>query len=317
MTERLAVTDNCLKQKEGWHIIMNIGVSMHRQNIRKKKLVNRIFNIDVLIYLIFIFITFITVIPLLKIFVDSIDATANYGINLWPQKAVLSGYEIIVTTVALYKPFLVSVYVTLVGTFLGLAVSTIAGYVLMQYEMPGRKFLSYMLLFTMIFNGGMVPTYLAMRQYDLINSLWAIILPASLNVYNIVLMRNFFEGIPVSLFDAASIDGCSPVRIFFSVILPLSKAALASIGLMFAVAYWNEYTNFTIYISDSNLRNFQVMLRNLIIEDTSLAAATSAGVYQNTVKSAAIMVAVIPFVILYPFLQKYFVKGINMGAVKE
>jgi putative aldouronate transport system permease protein len=283
----------------------------------KKRKIKDIFNINFLIYIIFIFITLITVVPLLKIFVDSIDATANYGINLWPNKPVISGYKIIVSTVALYKPFFISVYVTLVGTLLGLAVSTIAGYVLMQYEMPGRTFLSYLLLFTMIFHGGMVPTYLAMRDYHLINSLWAIILPASLNVYNTVLMRNFFEGIPNSLFDAASIDGCSPVRIFLSVILPLSKAALASIGLMFAVSYWNEYTNFTIYISDSNLRNFQVMLRNLIIEDTSLAAASSAGVYQNTVKSAAIMVAIIPFMILYPFLQKYFVKGINMGAVKE
>ncbi|WOO37115.1 carbohydrate ABC transporter permease [Anaerocolumna sp. AGMB13020] len=283
----------------------------------KKRNIKNILNINLLIYIIFILITLVTVVPLLKIFVDSIDATANYGINLWPNKPVISGYKIIVSTVALYKPFLVSVYVTLVGTLLGLAVSTIAGYVLMQYEMPGRTFLSYLLLFTMIFHGGMVPTYLAMRDYHLINSLWAIILPASLNVYNTVLMRNFFEGIPNSLFDAASIDGCSPVRIFLSVILPLSKAALASIGLMFAVSYWNEYTNFTIYISDANLRNFQVMLRNLIIEDTSLAAASSAGVYQNTVKSAAIMVAIIPFMILYPFLQKYFVKGINMGAVKE
>ncbi len=283
----------------------------------KKRKIKNILNINLLIYIIFILITLVTVVPLLKIFVDSIDATANYGINLWPNKPVISGYKIIVSTVALYKPFLVSVYVTLVGTLLGLTVSTIAGYVLMQYEMPGRTFLSYLLLFTMIFHGGMVPTYLAMRDYHLINSLWAIILPASLNVYNTVLMRNFFEGIPNSLFDAASIDGCSPVRIFLSVILPLSKAALASIGLMFAVSYWNEYTNFTIYISDANLRNFQVMLRNLIIEDTSLAAASSAGVYQNTVKSAAIMVAIIPFMILYPFLQKYFVKGINMGAVKE
>lgn len=289
----------------------------HNRSYYKKHKVKSIFNINLLIYIIFLFVTLITVIPLLKIFVDSIDATANYGINLWPNKPVLSGYKVIISTVALYKPFFVSVYVTIVGTLLGLAVSTVAGYVLMQYDMPGRAFLSYLLLFTMIFHGGMVPTYLAMRDYHLINSLWAIILPASLNVYNTVLMRNFFEGIPASLFDAAAIDGCSPVRIFLSIIIPLSKAALASIGLMFAVSYWNEYTNFTIYISDSNLRNFQVMLRNLIIEDTSLAAATSAGIYQNTVKSAAIMVAIIPFMILYPFLQKYFVKGINMGAVKE
>jgi putative aldouronate transport system permease protein len=267
--------------------------------------------------LVFTVIVLITIIPILKILVDSIDATASYGMNLWPKKFSLSGYKVILSTVALYRPFLVSVYVTVLGTFIGLTVCTIAGYVLMQFEMPGRTFISYLFLFTMIFNGGLVPTYLAMKDFHLINSLWVIILPASLNVYNIVLMRNFFEGIPHSLFEAAAIDGCSPIRTFFSVVLPLSKAALASIGLMFSVAFWNEYTNFTIYISDSKIQNFQVMLRNLILEDSSLAAATSAGVYQTTVKNAAIIIAIIPFIFLYPKLQKHFVKGINMGAVKE
>ncbi|MFV0342444.1 MAG: carbohydrate ABC transporter permease [Anaerocolumna sp.] len=266
---------------------------------------------------IFLIIVIVTIIPILKIFVDSIDATASYGINLWPKNPTFSGYKVILSTVALYKPFLISVLVTVAGTLFGLIISTFAGYVLMQFEMPGRTFLSYMLLFTMIFQGGMVPTYLAMRDYNLLNTLWAVILPATLNVYNTVLMRNFFEGIPSSLFEAAAIDGCSPIKTFVSVVLPLSKAALASIGLMFAVAFWNEYTPFTLYISNSKLMNFQVMLRNLILEDSSLAAATSAGVYQTTVKNAAIIIAIIPFVFLYPQLQKHFVKGINMGAVKE
>ncbi len=266
---------------------------------------------------IFLVIVLVTIIPIIKIFVDSIDATASYGINLWPKKPTFNGYKVILSTVALYKPFLISVLVTVVGTCFGLIISTFAGYVLMQFEMPGRTFISYMLLFTMIFQGGMVPTYLAMKDYNLLNTLWAVILPASLNVYNTVLMRNFFEGIPKSLFEASAIDGCSPIRTFFSVVLPLSKAALASIGLMFSVAFWNEYTPFTIYISNSKLMNFQVMLRNLILEDSSLAAATSAGVYQTTVKNAAIIIAIIPFIFLYPKLQKHFVTGINMGAVKE
>lgn len=287
---------------------------MNNMNKRSRKKI-KIFPVVNL--LVFTVIVLITIIPILKILVDSIDATASYGMNLWPKKFSLSGYKVILSTVALYRPFLVSVYVTVLGTFIGLTVCTIAGYVLMQFEMPGRTFISYLFLFTMIFNGGLVPTYLAMKDFHLINSLWVIILPASLNVYNIVLMRNFFEGIPHSLFEAAAIDGCSPIRTFFSVVLPLSKAALASIGLMFSVAFWNEYTNFTIYISDSKIQNFQVMLRNLILEDSSLAAATSAGVYQTTVKNAAIIIAIIPFIFLYPKLQKHFVKGINMGAVKE
>lgn len=285
------------------------------ENQVKKKMKITVF--PVINTALFILIVLVTIIPLFKIFVDSVDATANYGMNLWPKTPTLSGYKVIISTIALYRPFLISILVTCVGTMLGLAISTIAGYVLMQYEMPGRSFFSYMLLFTMIFNGGLVPTYLAMRDYNLINSLWSIILPASLNVYNIILMRNFFEGIPKSLFEASAIDGCSPIRTFFSVVLPLSKAALASIGLMFSVSFWNEYTNFTIYISDSKLMNFQVMLRNLILEDSSLAAATSAGVYQTTVKNATIIIAILPFIFLYPKLQKYFVTGINMGAVKE
>ena len=275
----------------------------------------RLFHIINII--IFIFIAATVIVPILKIFVDSIDAKASYGINLWPKEFTLDAYKLIITTVALYKPFVISIIVTVVGTLLGLLISTIGAYVLIQFDMPGRKLLSYILLFTLIFQGGMVPTFLAMRQYNLTDTLWSIILPAGLNVYNLILMRNFFESIPGSLFESAEIDGCSPIGIFVKIVLPLSKAALASIGLMFAVAYWNEYTNFTLYISDSNLRNFQVMLRNLILEDSSLAGASSLGIYQTTVKNAAIIVAIIPFLILYPICQKYFVTGINMGAVKE
>ena len=128
-------------------------------------------------------------------------------------------------------------------------------------------------------------------------------------------MRNFFEGIPHSLFESAEIDGCSPMGIFFKIVLPLSKAALAAIGLMFAVSYWNDYTNYKLYITDSLWYNFQMKLRSIIMG--SDLPIPNGGATENTIKNAAIMVAILPFMFIYPFCQKYFVKGVNIGAVKE
>ena len=209
---------------------------------------------------------------------------------------------------------LISVGTTLVGTFLGLALSTLGAYVLIQWDMPGRTFFANFLLFTMIFNGGMIPTYLVMKNLGLTNNLLGVVLLPAINIYNLVLMRNFFEGIPQSLFEAATLDGCTPMATFIKVVLPLSKAALASIGLMFAVAYWNDYTNYKLYITDSSLYNFQMKLRSIMM-GSDLPQANG-GATENTVKSAAIIIAILPFMILYPFLQKYFVKGVNVGAVK-
>lgn len=197
---------------------------------------------------------------------------------------------------------------------MGLALSTLGAYVLIQWDMPGRTFFANFLLFTMIFNGGMIPTYLVMKNLGLTNNLLGVVLLPAINIYNLVLMRNFFEGIPQSLFEAATLDGCTPMATFIKVVLPLSKAALASIGLMFAVAYWNDYTNYKLYITDSSLYNFQMKLRSIMM-GSDLPQANG-GATENTVKSAAIIIAILPFMILYPFLQKYFVKGVNVGAVK-
>ena len=194
------------------------------------------------------------------------------------------------------------------------ALSTLGAYVLIQWDMPGRTFFANFLLFTMIFNGGMIPTYLVMKNLGLTNNLLGVVLLPAINIYNLVLMRNFFEGIPQSLFEAATLDGCTPMATFIKVVLPLSKAALASIGLMFAVAYWNDYTNYKLYITDSTLYNFQMKLRSIMM-GSDLPQANG-GATENTVKSAAIIIAILPFMILYPFLQKYFVKGVNVGAVK-
>ena len=272
----------------------------------------RLFN--VINGIIFILISIIMLIPIYKVLVDSFDLSSAYGMRLWPKQFGLAGYESVLSNPTLYRPLLISVGTTLAGTFLGLALSTLGAYVLIQWDMPGRTFFANFLLFTMIFNGGMIPTYLVMKNLGLTNNLLGVVLLPAINIYNLVLMRNFFEGIPQSLFEAATLDGCTPMATFIKVVLPLSKAALASIGLMFAVAYWNDYTNYKLYITDSTLYNFQMKLRSIMM-GRDLPQANG-GATENTVKSAAIIIAILPFMILYPFLQKYFVKGVNVGAVK-
>ncbi|MDE5823253.1 MAG: carbohydrate ABC transporter permease [Lachnospiraceae bacterium] len=270
---------------------------------------------DVVNYIVFIILGLIIIVPIWKVLVDSLNKVGVYQFQLWPSQFTLDGYKTIIETQALYRPFVNSVITTILGTLLGLVLSTLGGYVLVQFEMPGRSIFAYMLLFTMIFSGGMIPEYLVMRRLGLVNNMWILVVKHGMNVYNLVLMRNFFEGIPESLYEAAKLDGCSPMGIFFKIVLPLSKAALASIGLMFAVTVWNDYSTVKIYITDPDQINFQYKLRNMVMDGDT--PTTSYAVSQNTLFNAGIISAILPFMVLYPFLQKYFVTGVNIGAVKE
>lgn len=270
---------------------------------------------DVVNYLVFLIVGLIIMIPIWKVVVDSLNAVGVYQFRLWPSHFTLDGYRVILETYALYRPFVNSVVTTILGALLGLVLSTLGGYVLAQKDLPGRDGLAYFLLFTMIFSGGMIPEYLVMKQLGLVNNMWILVIKHGINVYNLVLMKNFFEAIPESLYEAAKIDGCTPAGIFLKIVLPLSKAALASIGLMFAVTVWNDYTTVKIYITDPTQVNFQYKLRNMIMDGDTPTTAYS--VSQTTLFNAGIIAAVLPFMALYPFLQKYFVTGVNIGAVKE
>lgn len=288
---------------------------MGKEKVVYKKPKTHIHVFDVVNYIVFILIALIIMLPLWKVLVDSFNAVGVYQFKLWPTQPTLDGYKTILSTSKLYRPFLNSVITTVIGTLIGLVMSTLGGYVLCQTELPGREIIVYFLLFTMIFSGGMIPEYLVMRQLHLTNNMWILVVKHGMNVYNLVLMRNFFEGIPGSLFEAAKIDGCSPMGIFFRIVLPLSKAALASIGLMFAVTVWNDYSTVQIYISNRDQVNFQYILRVMVMDGDT--PTTAYNVSQSTLYYAAIVMAILPFMILYPFLQDYFVQGVNIGAVKE
>ncbi len=254
------------------------------------------------------------IVPLIKVLVDSLDPT-SYGLRLIPRKIDFVAYQSIFSNKYLYLPFVVSVFTTVTGTAVGLFLTTLAGYVILQKEMPGHKVLVNMIFITMLFSGGLIPTYLTIKKIGLMNNYLAVILPVGLSAYNIILMKSFFESIPSTLYEAAEMDGCSPMGIFFKIVLPLSKPALASVGLFIAVSMWNNYMNFILYITKPEMTNFQVKVRELILSDGISGTVITAS--EEMLKSAVVVVVVLPFLLIYPWLQKYFVKGVTIGAVKE
>lgn len=264
-------------------------------------------------YAFLIFLMGCMIIPLLKVFVDSVDPT-TYGLRLIPKEIDFSAYKHILSQSSLYKPLWVSVYSTVLATVIGLALTTLGAYVVLQKEMPGHKLIVNSIMLTMLFSGGMIPTYITIKNLGLMNNVLTCILPVSLSAYNIILMKSFFEGIPSTLYEAAELDGASPVGIFTKIVLPLSKPALASIGLFIAVGMWNNYMNFVLYISDTSKKNFQVKVRDLILNDG--LSGSSIDISEDLLKNAMVIIVVLPFLIIYPFLQKYFVKGVTIGAVK-
>ena len=281
--------------------------------VKPKKKKMQVF--DIVNYAIFVVVALIIIVPIWKVLVDSFNAVGVYQFQLWPNRPTFDGYKTILETEKFFQPFLNSDYTTVAGAILGLVLSTLGGYVLAQKELPGRDLIATFLLFTMIFSGGMIPEYLVMKELGLLNNMWILVVKHGINVYNVVLMKNFFEGIPESLYEAAKIDGCTPMGIFVRIVIPLSKAALASIGLMFAVTVWNDYSSVKIYITDPDQVNFQYKLRNMIMDGDT--PTTAYAVSQTTLFNAGIVCAILPFMIAYPFLQDYFVKGVNIGAVKE
>lgn len=263
-------------------------------------------------YSLIIFLCVCMVIPLLKVLVDSVDPT-SYGIRLFPKEIDLSAYKMILGKESLYQPLWVSIYTTILATIIGLTLVTLAGYVVIQREMPGHKFIVASIMITMMFSGGLIPSYITMKSLGLMNNVMTIVLPASISAYNIILMKSFFEGIPNTLYEAAELDGASPLGIFAKIVLPLSKPALASIGLFIAVGMWNQYMNFVLYITDADKKNFQVKVRDLILND---GLSGTIEMSDELLKNAMVVIVVFPFLVIYPFLQKYFVKGVTLGAVK-
>jgi putative aldouronate transport system permease protein len=259
------------------------------------------------------------VLPIFKVISDSLDENAAvYVFRLLPRDFTLHAYKLILSERSLYRPFMISIFVSVVGTGISLTITSLLAYGLLHREMPGRTIVVYLILITMVFRAGLIPLYMVVKQLGILNTLWPIILVQSVNTFYFILMMNFFRSIPKDYAEAAEVEGAAQLQIFTRIILPLSKAGLAAVGLFYVVFYWNDFFSYIIYINDTDLYNFQVLLRNMVLESdvSGMGSLDSARVAPVSLKNAVIIVAIVPVGLLYPFLQKHFVKGVNLGGVK-
>ncbi|MEE0729026.1 MAG: carbohydrate ABC transporter permease [Oscillospiraceae bacterium] len=281
---------------------------------------------NIVLYAICIIILLIVVYPLYFIVIASFSnptEVANGKVWLWPSQFTVDGYKEILRHAEIWVGYRNTIFYTVAGTLIGLAVNIPAAYALSRRDLVGRKVITFYFIFTMFFNGGLIPTYFTIRDFGLYNSFWVMVLPFSVVVYHIIIARTFFDSsLPQGLLDAAQIDGCSNLRFFFQIALPLSKAVLAVIALYTAVAQWNAYFNALVYIKDDGLKPLQLITRNILITNQSIAgtgdglAVQEARRLSELMKYAVIIVTTVPIMCVYPFVQKYFSKGVMIGAIK-
>lgn len=277
-------------------------------------------------------VTTITITPLILLFISSVTSNKDitlYGYSFFPKNLSMEAFLYIWNErIQIIRAYLVTIFVTGIGTSTGLLISILYAYVLSKPNFYGKKFFSLYILFTMLFNGGLVPTYIMYTRYlHMKNSIWALIVPSlMMNAFNVLLIRSYFQNnIPQSLIEAAEIDGAHEFLIVSKVVIPMSKPIIATIGLFIGVGYWNDWTNGLYYVTDEKLYSIQQILNNMLknIEylsknATSVAKSTSlAGTLPAaTVRMAIAVIGLLPILIIYPIVQKYFVKGITLGAVK-
>lgn len=283
----------------------------------------KVFNIFNYFFLAFLaFTTLYPFIYTLSMSLSTTKAATEMGLHLYPKEISIMAYKMVFNNRDIVTSYGNTLFRTIVGTITGLLVTTMFAYALSRREMPNRKLYTAIVLFTMLFNGGKIPTYLVLKQLGLMNSLWVYILPNLISAYNVIVARSFFQSLPGALHEAANIDGAGEFKIFFKIIIPLSKPIIMTLALWMAVFHWNAWYDAMMYMSDSSKITVQCLLQRIIQENNS--ELISQGVMNpdamqytsETVKAATIIVSILPILAFYPFVQKYFIKGVTLGAVK-
>jgi putative aldouronate transport system permease protein len=261
--------------------------------------------------------------PLLHIASLSLSHTQDIlsgRVTFWPVGWNTDAFTSMIEGTRMLSAFRNSVVITVVGVALSMLVTVLTAYPLSRKLFPGRRYVTLALIFTMMFTGGMIPTYLIVKTFGLVNSYWALWIPALVNTYNMLVMKTYFGNIPDELEEAGKMDGCGQWRQLVQIILPLSKPVLATITLFYAVSYWNSFFNVMLYINESAKYNLAVLVQNMIQNQQLLQEIVLSGaqveVVPESLKAASVMIMMLPMIVIYPFLQKYFVKGVMLGAVK-
>lgn len=278
---------------------------------------------EIIIYLILTFLAVIMVIPFIYVIAASFAKESEIQtrpIFLWPNDPTLAAYEEVFDMSnmgpTVLRSLLVSILVTVIGTLINLFFTTTMAYGLSRSDLKGKKFLLNMVLFTMVVNGGMIPTFLLVKSLGMYDTYAALILPGAISAYNMLIVRNFFIELPRELEEAASIDGCSDIGIFVKIALPLSMPCLATFGLFYAVGHWNNYFGALLYLDDQKKYPFQLVLRNIVMQSQDTSSNADQELPSDTLKMASIVIGTVPILCVYPFLQKHFAAGVMVGAVK-
>ena len=271
---------------------------------------------EFLIYFVLAVSAFICIVPFWYVITSSLSKVGGFLIHDF----TLDAYKYIFSTHTLPRSLMLTAYITIAGTILKLFFTSLMAYSLAEKSLPGRALFLRIIVFTMLFGGGMIPTYFVVKQTGLINSLWSIIIPGLISPFNLIVLKNFFESIPNDLKESARIDGCHEIIILFRIIMPISLPSLATFGLFYAVGIWNTYMSALLYIQKSDMWPIQVLLRRIVYVSAGLGDAETIDSdlvsLSQSIKMAVIMVATIPILCVYPFLQKYFTKGIMVGSIK-
>ena len=299
-----------------------------RKSIIKNTASDYVFDItNITILVLFTLTILLSLLSVVSVSFISKAELSSQDLIIFPRHPSLDAYKIILMgSNDIPKGYLITVLRTIIGTFLNMLFSCFLAFLLTKRDLPFRKGITLFLFFTMLFGGGLIPTYLVVKSTGLLGSFWVYIIPGLISVWNVLLLRNFMMEIPQSLTDAAEIDGCSQLRLLFQIILPLSTAAIVTISLFYAVGHWNSWWDAYLYISNRNLFPLQLILRNILatalIKISDLSGVNLAELMQTlrppsrSIQNAAVIITMLPIVCVYPFLQKYFIKGIMIGSIK-
>lgn len=279
---------------------------------------------DMIFVIICVLVSAICLIPMINLLARSLSGTdflVKHEVYLWPKGLNFQAYTSVLADVKYIKSFGWTAFLTLVCTLLSLTMTTLCAFPLIFEKLKGRGFFNIVITITMFFNAGTIPNYLLMKELNLLDSPLVLIIPSCLSVYNMIIMRSFFYGIPDSLRESAEIDGASFFRILLSIYLPLSKPVMATLALFYAVGRWNGYSDALMYMKNKDYYPLQLLLYNILNNINSVEVATQEGFstpgLADSLKAAIVMFSTIPILCIYPFLQKYFIHGVTLGAVKE
>ena len=282
---------------------------------------------DVVVIIMFAALALLTLYPFYNVIILSFSNTESVAKHipyLLPFALDLTGYKTIIQDSDFINSLLVSLFVTIVGTAVNMVLSVIAAYVLSRKYLDGRNMIMSVIVFTMLFGGGLVPTYMVIKDMGLINKVWAMILPTAINTYYLIIMKNYFLGLPDGLFEAAKLDGAGEWTMLWKVAFPLSKPIMATFTLFYAVDRWNEWYNALLYINKKALSPLQIYLRDILTSQNSQLSTQAQQMMGSTqkvstsaVQMATIVITALPIMLVYPYLQKYFVNGVMVGGIKE